>query len=78
MRYAATARVLLGSVSSVNPLLGLPLSVCVLPARKPHIANTKSSGCVVAAVVPLLQVLVEVVVFEAFWSTPFSGVVSTA
>ena len=46
--------------------------------RKPHMANTKSSECVVAAVVPLAQTLVPVVVLEIFWSTPFRGVVSTA
>ena len=59
-------------------MLGGGVSVWVLPARKPHMANTKSSGCVVAVVVPLLQLLLDVVVFEASLSTPLSGVVSTA
>lgn len=54
------------------------MSVWVNVARMPHMPNTKSSACVVAAVVPLAQALLPGVVFEAFWSTPLSGVVSTA
>ena len=59
-------------------MLGGGVSVWVNVARMPHMPNTKSSACVVAAVVPLAQALLPGVVFEAFWSTPLSGVVSTA
>jgi hypothetical protein len=59
-------------------LLGGGVNVWGFPGRKPHMANTKSSACVVAAVVPLTQALAVVAVLEVFWSTPLSGVVSTA
>jgi hypothetical protein len=59
-------------------LVGGGTNVWGFPGRKPHMAKTKSSAFVVAAVVPLTQALVVEAVLEVFWSTPLSGVVSTA